>query len=868
MIRASASHGRSAAILASRRYRSLHRSSFATLSPTLSSLPTIQRQVTSLLSRSALHNHHSYPTPLQKRSYVFLPSSLNDATKLLRTLFDSPSSGQHPQHLTLKLQTRYQDTLAKIRERLLKLKAAKLRNSQRLLTLLSEQRQRTDKFTSAYRANYGNDTKSLRSVRAWHNGKRFLLSHMNAKRRVYARRRKGRQQWLGGAAGAATASLDSKVLLTKGAGLDASTLMEKIKQKYFLGKQRWMGRSQYDVIQLMERYKEGEKSSDGDAISPVAAMKFGDINDDKNNNSCQDDDRDDKNRLNRSNGKSEFIKTVNNHNDKSNKNNNSSTTWVGITLTEPSQQSWFDAEGYPLTSRDPETGRFVNPWLSESTNGENGLRKFLRWKFQRVGKMLNEYGINIGVDLQGNHYTDGNGTKSVGNEIQTTSHDSGFNSALPHSSGLSKMGMTSALKETRYSSSLAQTNMHDDAGTNDSIHLTWVGHSTTLVELPGDFTILTDPHFSNYAGPMKRNAPPSLSVNDLPDIVDVVLISHDHYDHLDYWSILQLVDSNKVQFWAVPLGLKDWLMNQAGVCPEKIVELEWWEGVHISKDAQTQPTSAGDEDNTIFSTSALPEVVGLVRKFDITNQRNAKKSPPSNYEKNEMIITCAPSQHWCSRTPFDRNKRLWCSWAVHATPSKYQSPTTTTTPTTTPQTHSFYFAGDTGLPSEFPLHRQIGDRLGPFDLAAIPIGAYEPRWFMREAHCNPAEAVKIHQAVRARQSVAIHYDTFDLADEPREEPPHLLLKEVGRVNEGILRMAAEVVAAAEEVKMVAELEAVSGGSVGGGGEIVDALSASPSVLEEVAVAEVGENLVEMLPSLVDFAAIGQGQRFQSMPKAV
>ncbi len=115
--------------------------------------------------------------------------------------------------------------------------------------------------------------------------------------------------------------------------------------------------------------------------------------------------------------------------------------------------------------------------------------------------------------------------------------------------------------------------------------------------------------------------------------------------------------------------------------------------------------------------------------------------------------------------------------------------------------------------------------------------------------------------------MAIHYDTFDLADEPREEPPQLLLEEVGRVNESILRMAAEVVAAAEEVKMVAELEAVSCGSVGVG-DNVDTLSTSPSALDEVVGAEIGENLVEMLPSLVDFAAIGQGQRFRSMPKPV
>ena len=90
-------------------------------------------------------------------------------------------------------------------------------------------------------------------------------------------------------------------------------------------------------------------------------------------------------------------------------------------------------------------------------------------------------------------------------------------------------------------------------------------------------------------------------------------------------------------------------------------------------------------------------------------------------------------------------------------------------------------------------NHQIGDRLGPFDICAIPIGAYEPEWFMRESHCNPAEAVKIHQAVRSRRSVAVHFDTFDLADEPRDEPPKLLFYEVRRVNEDINQLLSPLV---------------------------------------------------------------------------
>eukprot|EP00985_Skeletonema_marinoi_P023993 scaffold16339_cov150-Skeletonema_marinoi.AAC.1 len=301
-------------------------------------------------------------------------------------------------------------------------------------------------------------------------------------------------------------------------------------------------------------------------------------------------------------------------------------------------------------------------------------------------------------------------------------------------------------------------------------------------------------------------------------------------DHLDYWSICELIDKSTVKFWVVPLGIKSWLMDKAGVPPEHIIELEWWEAVRLSKD----------------SLSSSPEIEGLVRAFDTSSERASDELHRNISEKNSLMITCAPAQHWCSRTPFDRNRRLWCSYAVHATPASSEN---TGFP---PHTHSFYFAGDTGLPPEFPLHHMIGDRLGPFDLAAIPIGAYEPNWFMRESHCNPAEAVKIHQAVRAKRSVAVHFDTFDLADEPREEPPKLLLDEVDRVNKEILNMAVEVVAVADEVGISAELEAVESGLASD--VIVRSAEDSHATTEK---------LVKLLPPLVDFAVIKQGQSISS-----
>lgn len=316
---------------------------------------------------------------------------------------------------------------------------------------------------------------------------------------------------------------------------------------------------------------------------------------------------------------------------------------------------------------------------------------------------------------------------------------------------------------------------------------------------------------------------------------------------VDYWSILELIDSNKVKFWVVPLGIKEWLINKAGVTPEDIIELEWWEAVRFSKDMQRSDGTS----------PSLVNVEGLVRAFDKASNKplNNKTTP----DRNEMVITCAPAQHWCSRTPFDRNRRLWCSYAVHSTPASINS---------TPRSHSFYFAGDTGLPPEFPLHHQIGDRLGPFDLAAIPIGAYEPRWFMKESHCNPAEAIEIHQAIRSRRSVAIHFDTFNLADEPQAEPPKLLMEEVEKVNEEVERLAAEVVAVADEVNVVVKETpgiAPSGISMNGDDVELQGNLNDKDLLPHGSLKE-ASNLVEILPPLVDFAVIRQGHYIESSPK--
>ena len=128
-----------------------------------------------------------------------------------------------------------------------------------------------------------------------------------------------------------------------------------------------------------------------------------------------------------------------------------------------------------------------------------------------------------------------------------------------------------------------------------------------------------------------------------------------------------------------------------------------------------------------------------------------------------VTVHCVPAQHFSGRTPFDRNRRLWAGFVVEGA------------------TRRFYHAGDTG---DFDGFAEIGRRLGPMDLAAVPIGAYLPRQMMAPVHVNPEEAVKAGLAVRAARLAAMHWGTFDLADEPVEEPPRRFRAEAARLGLG------------------------------------------------------------------------------------
>ena len=232
---------------------------------------------------------------------------------------------------------------------------------------------------------------------------------------------------------------------------------------------------------------------------------------------------------------------------------------------------------------------------------------------------------------------------------------------------------------------------------NEEIMITWIGHESFLYQNK-DINILTDPHFTERASPLsftgpKRYMAPGMKIDDLPDI-DVVTISHSHYDHLDYGTVKSLSEKFKNILFVVPLGLKEWFEDK-GIYNVK--ELDWWESTKVQRTA----------------------------------------------------ITFAPVQHWSARGLFDRNESLWGAWHFKN------------------NSHSFIHLGDTGYTNDF---KEIRKKLGPVDLAAIPIGAYEPRWIMEFSHMNPEEAVMSYFDLEATEAVGMSWGTFILTDEPVTEP--------------------------------------------------------------------------------------------------
>ncbi|MCB1045885.1 MAG: MBL fold metallo-hydrolase [Calditrichaeota bacterium] len=235
------------------------------------------------------------------------------------------------------------------------------------------------------------------------------------------------------------------------------------------------------------------------------------------------------------------------------------------------------------------------------------------------------------------------------------------------------------------------------------LRVTWLGHSSVLIEIGGK-RLLCDPVWGrrvspvSWLGPTRFFAPP-LALEDLPPL-DAVLLTHDHYDHLDRETIRLLRD--RVPLFVTPLGVGAWL-ERWGVRPERIIERDWWQSLDLG----------------------------------------------------ELVLTATPARHFSGRLlgHLRGNPTLWAGWAI-------QSPR-----------HRVYICGDSGF---FPGFREIGERLGPFDLSLIECGAYDALW--PDVHLGPEQAVKAHALVRGGLLLPVHWGTFNLAFHGWTEPVERLLR--------------------------------------------------------------------------------------------
>ncbi len=239
--------------------------------------------------------------------------------------------------------------------------------------------------------------------------------------------------------------------------------------------------------------------------------------------------------------------------------------------------------------------------------------------------------------------------------------------------------------------------------------MTWVGHSTFLIQVDG-VNILTDPVWSERVGFFggkighQRYTPPGIPWEKLPPI-DVVVISHSHFDHLDKATVTRLNDDFKPVF-LIPMGVKE-IVEEWGV--GSVHEFHWWE----------------------------------------------------SYRFGSVEFIATPAQHQSQRSLTDKNTTLWSGWGILASDV------------------TFYFAGDTGY---FEGFTKIRNRLGPIDVAMLSIGAYEPRWYNGAYHLDPDEALRAFEDLNARYFAAMHWGTFDQAEELLGDPPKALRSHAARRN--------------------------------------------------------------------------------------
>ncbi|CAH8248042.1 MBL fold metallo-hydrolase [Paenibacillus melissococcoides] len=234
-----------------------------------------------------------------------------------------------------------------------------------------------------------------------------------------------------------------------------------------------------------------------------------------------------------------------------------------------------------------------------------------------------------------------------------------------------------------------------------SLSITWIGHSTFLLQI-GGLNIATDPVWAASMAMEKRLSPPGIPIDQMPPL-DVILISHSHYDHLHMGSLRKLAGPRTLL--VVPGGLKAKMVRKG--FPQTI-ELEWWKEL----------------------------VIGSVR------------------------VTFVPAQHWTRRTLSDMNRSHWGGYVLERV--EVEAVETGERP---PAKETVYFAGDSGY---FRGFREIGRRFA-IDVALMPIGAYEPEWFMSRQHVTPEEALQAFEGVGAKLMIPMHYGAFKLADDTPKE---------------------------------------------------------------------------------------------------
>jgi L-ascorbate metabolism protein UlaG (beta-lactamase superfamily) len=233
-----------------------------------------------------------------------------------------------------------------------------------------------------------------------------------------------------------------------------------------------------------------------------------------------------------------------------------------------------------------------------------------------------------------------------------------------------------------------------------STSYTWIGHSTFLIQLNG-LNILTDPVWAQRMGFQKRLTEPGLALGDLPEI-NAVVISHGHYDHLDFPTLKKL--KGNPQFF-VPVGMKSLFVRKGY---KKVIDMNWWDQV----------------------------------------------------EYEGILVHFVPAQHWTRRSMTDTNTSHWGGFV-------FESPDET-----------MYFVGDTGYFSGF---KKIGQRFN-IDTVFMPIGAYEPEWFMRVSHINPEDSIKAFLELEAKVFVPMHYGAYRLADDTGPEALDRLYREWEKLN--------------------------------------------------------------------------------------